>query len=454
MKEEIMEQIASQRSFFKSHQTKDIPFRIEQLNLLKKAILAREKVITEALWQDLHKSYEEAYLTEISLVIQEIDYHIKNLKKWAEPKRVNTPIYLWPSHSKLKAEPLGLALIISPWNYPFQLTMSPLVGAISAGCAVVLKPSPDAPKTAAIMAELIANTFAANYISLFEGGIEVNQMLLQQRFDIIFFTGSTQVGKIVSKAAAEFLTPVVLELGGKSPCIVDKDANIALAAKRIIWGKTLNAGQTCIAPDYVYVHHSVKEALIAEIKSALQIMFGSDIKNSAYYPRIIHPKAFNRLHQLMQNGDIRMGGETSESEKFIAPTLLDNIKTSDAIMQEEIFGPLLPLLTFEHIHEPIDHINTGEKPLALYYFGSNQTAEEILHKTSSGGACINDTIMHVSNHHLPFGGVGFSGQGSYHGKRSFETFSHFKAIVYTPTFIDLPFKYAPFSYFKFIKKLI
>ncbi|MFY8190008.1 MAG: aldehyde dehydrogenase family protein, partial [Bacteroidia bacterium] len=210
----------------------------------------------------------------------------------------------------------------------------------------------------------------------------------------------------------------------------------------------------CIAPDYLYVHHSVKEVLISEIKSALQIMFGSDIKNSAYYPRIIHPKAFNRLHQLMQNGDIRMGGETSESEKFIAPTLLDNIKTSDAIMQEEIFGPLLPLLTFEHIHEPIDHINIGEKPLALYYFGSNQTAEEILHKTSSGGACINDTIMHVSNHHLPFGGVGYSGQGSYHGKRSFETFSHFKAIVYTPTFIDLPFKYAPFSYFKFIKKLI
>jgi aldehyde dehydrogenase (NAD+) len=445
IKDEIIAQIDAQKNFFKSHLSKSIPFRIEQLNALKLAIISREKIITEALWHDLHKSYEEAYLTEISLVIQEINYHIKKLKNWAKPKRVSTPIYLWPSQSKLYPEPLGLALIISPWNYPFQLTMSPLIGAISAGCTVVLKPSPDAPKTSAVMAELIADTFPKNYISLFEGGIEINQILLQQRFDIIFFTGSTQVGKIVSKAAAEFLTPVVLELGGKSPCIVDK---------RIIWGKTLNAGQTCIAPDYVYVHISIKEKLIEEIKTALTNMFGSDLKNSAFYPRIIHAKAFTRLQNLMQNGQIRMGGELAESEKFIAPTLLDNIKVSDEIMQEEIFGPLLPVLTFEDINEPLTHINNGEKPLALYYFGSTEIAREILHKTSSGGACINDTIMHVSNHHLPFGGVGNSGQGSYHGKRSFETFSHFKSVVVTPTFIDLPFKYAPFKYFKFIKNII
>jgi aldehyde dehydrogenase (NAD+) len=454
MRDVIIEQIDSQKNFFKSHQSKNIPFRIEQLKALKLAIISREKLITEALWHDLHKSYEEAYLTEISLVIQEINYHIKKLKNWAKPKRVSTPIYLWPSQSKLYPEPLGLALIISPWNYPFQLTMSPLIGAISAGCTVILKPSPDAPKTSKVMAELIADTFPKNYISLIEGGIEVNQILLQQRFDIIFFTGSTQVGKIVSKAAAEFLTPVVLELGGKSPCIVDKNADIKLAAKRIIWGKTLNAGQTCIAPDYVYVHLSIKEKLIDEIKTALTNMFGSDLKNSSFYPRIIHHKAFTRLQNLMQNGQIRMGGESSESDKFIAPTLLDNINTTDDIMQEEIFGPLLPLLTFEDINEPLTHINNGEKPLALYYFGSNEIAQDILHKTSSGGACINDTIMHVSNHNLPFGGVGQSGQGTYHGKKSFDTFSHFKSVVYTPTWIDLPFKYAPFSYFKFIKKLI
>ncbi len=454
MSDKIIEQIDSQKNFLKSHQTKNIQFRIEQLKSLKSAIIAREKFITDALWQDLHKSHEEAYLTEISLVIQEINYHIKKLKNWAKPKWVNTPIYLWPSRSKLYPEPLGIALIISPWNYPFQLTMSPLIGAISAGCTAVLKPSPDAPKTSQLMAELIADTFSKNYISLFEGGIEVNQMLLKQRFDIIFFTGSTRVGKIVSKAAAEFLTPVVLELGGKSPCIVDKDANIKLAAKRIIWGKTLNAGQTCIAPDYIYVHKSIKEELVKEIKSALINMFGSDLKNSAYYPRIIHTDAFKRLKNLMQHGEIRMGGETEELEKFIAPTLLDNIKTSDAIMQEEIFGPLLPLLTFEDMNEPLSYINNGEKPLALYYFGSNQMAVNILNKTSSGGACINDTIMHVSNHHLPFGGVGHSGQGNYHGKKSFDTFSHFKSVVYTPTFIDLPFKYAPFKFFKFIKNII
>lgn len=454
MQTEIINLINSQRAFFNTHKTKDINFRIAQLKKLKQAILSQEKAITDALWLDLHKSYEEAYLTEISLVIKEIDYQIKNLKKWAEPKHISTPIYLWPSRSELRAEPLGVALIIAPWNYPFQLSMSPLIGALSAGCCVVLKPSPDAPHTAAVMAQLISTNFLPEHVSLQEGGIEVNQILLRQRFDLIFFTGSTQVGKIVLKAAAEFLTPVVLELGGKSPCIVDKDANLALAAKRIIWGKTLNAGQTCIAPDYVYVHQSIKEELIEQIKIALKNMFGSDMQKSDFYPRIIHPRAFNRLQNLMQNGTIRMGGNSIESAKYMEPTILDNIQTTDAIMQEEIFGPILPLLTFDDINEPISHIQKNEKPLALYYFGKAAQAEKILQQTSSGGACINDTIMHVSNHNLPFGGVGYSGQGTYHGKRSFDTFSHFKSVVYTPTWIDLPFKYAPFSYFKFIKKLI
>ncbi|MCG9879368.1 MAG: aldehyde dehydrogenase [Bacteroidia bacterium] len=454
MNDEIIIRLNAIKSYFNTQKTKDVSFRILQLQKLKRAIINNEKKIIEALYQDLHKSHEEAYLTEIGLVLKEIDYHIKNLPKWAALQHVSTPIYMWPSRSKIKAEPLGVALIISPWNYPFQLTISPLIGAISAGCCAVLKPSPDSAHTAKVLEDIIQETFAPEYIKLVRGGIEVNQLLLQQRFDIIFFTGSTRVGKIVQKAAAENLTPVVLELGGKSPCIVDKSANLALAAKRIVWGKTLNAGQTCIAPDYVYVHQDVKAQLLDEIKKCVQTMFGSDQKKNNFYGRIIHPSAFNRLKGLMQNGKIVHGGATDESEKYIELTVIDSVQKTDPIMQEEIFGPLLPTLSFANIDEVITHLNNSEKPLALYYFGDDKNANEFIQKTSSGGVCINDTIMHVSNHNLPFGGVGYSGQGAYHGKRSFDVFSHHKAIVYTPTWIDLPFKYAPFKYFKFVKKMI
>jgi len=450
----VEELLKVQRSFFASQKTKNIAFRISSLEKLKGAILNYQNKITEALWKDLRKSKEEAYLTEISIVVQELNLHIKHLKKWAKPKSVQTPLYLLPSSSKIWQEPLGVSLIIAPWNYPFQLLMNPLVGAISAGCCAVLKPSPHTPNVAKVMEELIKETFDRNYISIVQGGREINTMLLEQRFDSIFFTGSPAFGKVVMKAAAVYLTPVILELGGKSPCIVDQDADLKVAAKRIIWGKTINAGQTCIAPDYLLVHEDVKEVFLTFLKQAIEEMFGTNVQQSKFYPRIVNEEAFNRLKNLMCEGNIRIGGETDAEDKFIAPTVIDEIKPESLIMQEEIFGPILPVMTFTNVDHAVDYVNANEKPLALYYFGNKQTAARLLTQTSSGGACINDTLMHVTNHHLPFGGVGNSGQGKYHGKGSFLAFSNQKGVVTTPTWIDLPFKYAPFKYFKWMQKFI
>lgn len=450
----IENMLQEQRTFFATDTTKNIYFRLKMLKNFKAAITKYETKITQALWEDLHKSYEEAYLTEISIVQQEIDNHIRHLKKWAKPKRVVTPLHLLPSSSKIIYEPLGVSLIIAPWNYPFQLLMNSLVGAISAGNCTILKPSPYTKATAKVMEEMIKETFHENYISIVQGSRKTNTILLEQRFDIIFFTGSPYLGKIVMKAAAEHLTPVVLELGGKSPSIVDKEANIAIAAKRIIWGKLINAGQTCIAPDYVFVHHLVKEELIEKIKKNIDTMFGAAIQKSKFYPRIVSLKAFDRLEKLLQHGKIRVGGELDRKDKYIAPTIIDDIKPEYPIMQEEIFGPILPILTYEKIDEVVDYINSNEKPLAFYYFGNNQEAKEILNKTTSGGGCINDTLMHITNHKLPFGGVGNSGMGKYHGKSSFMAFSNQRAIVKSPTWIDLPFKYVPFKYFNLIKRII
>lgn len=453
--ENIVNIIASQRVFFASHQTQSIDFRIKNLQKLKAIILRYETKIAEALWKDLHKSAEEAYLTEISIVLQEIDNHIKNLNSWAKPKRVPTPLHVLPSQSYLYAEPLGVALIIAPWNYPFQLLFNPLVGAISSGCCAVLKPSPFAPHIADVMVQIIHETFAPEYIEILLGGREINDILLQNRFDIIFFTGSPATGKIIAKAAAEFMTPVVLELGGKSPCIVAEDANLDIAAKRIAWGKIINAGQTCIAPDYLFVHHSVKQKLIEKIADNFGEMLGENIKKSQYFGRIIHATAFDRLTQYLQNQNIVFGGEVDVQERYIAPTLLDNISAENPIMQEEIFGPILPIMTYNNLSEVIDFINQKEKPLALYFFSENKNKiNEILTKTSSGGVCVNDTLMHIANHHLPFGGVGNSGVGAYHGHFSFEIFSHKKAVLHTPTWIDLPLKYTPFKYFDWIKKML
>lgn len=453
-KEIIVQLIENQRAFFATNTTKDINFRLVQLRKLKSAIQKNQKKLEEALWEDLHKSPEEAYLTEISIVTGEITNHIKQLKNWTKPKKVSTPLHLLPSASKIIYEPLGLSLIIAPWNYPFQLLINSLVGSISAGGCTILKSSPDAPKTAIAMQEMIEETFESSYIAVVQGGRETNTLLLNERFDIIFFTGSSNVGKVVMKAAAENLTAVVLELGGKSPSIVDADANIDVAAKRIAWGKMINAGQTCIAPDYLFAHHTIKEELLNKIAKNFNEMYGENMKESRFYPRIVNQKAMERLSKLMNQGEIHTGGEVDEKNKFIAPTIIDKVKPDFEIMQEEIFGPILPVLTFNTIDEPIDYIKKNEKPLAFYYFGTNKKAKEVLARTTSGGACINDTLMHITNHNLPFGGVGNSGLGKYHGKESFLAFSNRRAIVTTPTWIDLPLKYAPFKYFKLIKKII
>lgn len=450
----ITQGLQAKRNFFKTNITKDLDFRIRQLKNLKTAIKKHEEEIIHALHEDLHKSREEAYLTEISIVTQEIELHIKKLRSWAKPKKVSVPLHLRPSRARVIYEPLGVALIIAPWNYPFQLLFNPLIGALSSGCCAVLKPSEFTPKIAAVMEKIIAETFNENYISLIQGGQETGEMLLKQRWDMIFFTGSTQVGKIVMKAAAEHLTPVVLELGGKSPAIVDELANIPLAAKRIAWGKTINVGQTCIAPDYLLVHESVKEELLREINSALLNMYGKDISESAHYGRIIHERAYHRIMGLIEEEKIWSGGGSSLKDLFLAPTILDEVSKDSKVMQEEIFGPVLPVISFKELEEATDFINSGEKPLALYYFGNKDKAEKVIAETSSGGVCINDTLMHISNHNLPFGGVGASGMGSYHGRESFLSFSHKRSVVRTPTWIDIPFKYAPFKYFKWIEKVI
>ena len=450
----IEKNIADQKVFFSSGQTRAIEFRIKQLRKLKQAILQHQDKIEQALWKDLHKSPEEAFLTEISIVIGEIDSHVKNLRKWAKPKRVPTPIFLQPSSSKLIYEPLGIALVVAPWNYPFQLLMNPLDGAISSGCCCVLKPSPDAPTIAKVMEEMITENFDSNYISIFQGGKEANTILFSQAFDLIFFTGSSKVGKVVMKAAAENLTPVILELGGKSPCIVDSDADIDVAAKRIAWGKLINAGQTCIAPDYLFAHESIKDELLNKIAKSIELMYGKEIKESRFYPRIITQKAFERLTGLLSQGTIHTGGEIDPEEKFMAPTIIDNIKPDNKIMQEEIFGPILPVMSFNQVEEAISYINEHEKPLAFYYFGKNKKAKEVLAKTTSGGACINDTLLHIVNHKLPFGGVGNSGIGKYHGHQSFIAFSNQRAVVTSPTWIDIPLKYVPFKGFILLKKFI
>ena len=442
------------RQFFGTQETKAIDFRLNNLHKLKSAIEQYQTRIADALWKDLHKSYEEAFLTEFSLVNQEIKYHIKHLKQWSQPISVPTPLHLMPSRSKIKYEPLGMGLIIAPWNYPFQLLINPLVGAISAGCCAVLKPSPECPNLSAVIEEMIRKTFNENYITIIEGGRETNEVLLKQQFDCIFFTGSSAVGKVVMKAAAENLTPVILELGGKSPCIVDIGANLDLAAKRIIWGKTINAGQTCIAPDYLFVHENIKEALIEKMKVAIESMYGKVEQQSKFYARIVNDKSFERLTKLMKEGNIRVGGKTDAIDKYIQPTIIDGITTDAKIMQEEIFGPILPILPFTVLDDSIAYINSMPRPLALYYFGNKKTGETVFAKTTSGGGCINDTLLHVGNHHLPFGGTGNSGIGKYHGKNSFLAFSNQRGIISSSTLIDLPFKYAPYKLFRWISRMI
>ena len=446
MKQKVIKTLESQRRFFASNVTKDYDFRITQLKKLKKSIVKYEKPLLDALKLDLNKSKIEAYGSEVGFVISEIDHTIKHLKKWTRNKKVSTPLFHFKASSYIKATPYGANLIIGPWNYPFQLLAAPLVGAISAGNTAILKPSELAPHTAAVVNELIKETFEEHYVAIFEGGIEMSQALLEQKFDYIFFTGSTQVGKIVYQAAAKHLTPVTLELGGKSPCIVDKDTDLDLAAKRIAWGKFLNAGQTCVAPDYIMVHKDAKTELVEHLKKHIKKFFTENPKESPYFGRIINDRHVKRLAGLMTCGNILFGGDINHKERYVSPTLIDNVTDNDAIMQEEIFGPLIPIVEWTQEEEVINYVNEHAKPLALYLFSKNRKLiDKVINETSSGGVSINDTIVHMSTAAMPFGGVGDTGLGAYHGKYSFDTFSHQKAVMERSTIIDPPLRYAPFK---------
>lgn len=451
---QITKIVNSQREYFATGQTLNISYRIAALKSLKAAIKKFEKPLAAALWQDLHKSYEEAYLTELSIVLGEIDNHIRHLKQWAAPKHHSTPLKMFPSRSKVISEPLGLALIIAPWNYPVQLLLNPLVGAISAGCTAILKPSPYVPTVAKVLEELITECFNRDYVAIVQGNRDVNTLLLEQRYDLIFFTGSPSLGRTVMSAAAKNLTPVVLELGGKSPCVVDCSADIATAAKRIAWGKSLNAGQTCIAPDYLLVHHAIKEQLVEALKSEFKRLLGKNPKKSRHFVRIVNDRAFDRLIGYIKGGNVVVGGSYDKDERYIEPTIIDNVSLDSPVMEEEIFGPIFPIVTYITTEQAVKFINEREKPLALYYFGDQQSADYVIGHTSSGGACVNDTIVHIANEKLPFGGVGNSGMSSYHGEESFKVFSHFRSVVTTPTWIDLPFRYMPYRLFSLVKKLL
>ena len=452
--ERIREIVTAQRGYFRSGATLSIKRRLDNLHALKGALKRWEKPLADALWADLHKSYEEGYMTEISIVLGEIDNHISHLKQWASPVHVPTPLKMFPSRSKVISEPLGCSLIIAPWNYPVQLLLNPLVGAISAGCTALLKPSPYVPTVSKVIEELIVETFEERYIAVVQGNRDVNTALLAERFDIIFFTGSPSLGRKVMSAAAQNLTPVVLELGGKSPCIVDSSANIATVARRIAWGKSLNAGQTCIAPDYLLVHKSIKAELIEALRREFTSLLGENPKQAKHFVRIVNERAFDRLVGYLNGAQVVVGGDYDRAERYIAPTVIDNVSPESPIMQEEIFGPIFPVVTFDSIDEAITFVTDREKPLALYYFGDSDTAKYLLKHTSSGGACVNDTIMHIANERLPFGGVGNSGMSSYHGKESFDVFSHRRAVVTTPTWIDLPFRYMPYKLFSLVKRLL
>ena len=447
----------AQKDYFKTGATLDIRFRKEMLKKLLAAMTKWESRLSEALWTDLHKSYEEAYLTELSIVTGEIRKHLKNVGKWASRKRRHSPLKLFPSRSYVVKEPLGNTLIISPWNYPVQLLLNPLVGAISAGCTAVLKPSPYVPNVSKVIEDMICETFEDRYIAVVQGNRDVNTALLAERWDLIFFTGSPALAKTVMTAAAKNLTPVILELGGKSPCIIDRTADIKVAAKRLAWGKTLNSGQTCIAPDYILIHEEIKEKFVKAFAEEVSNLHGEDIQADRHYVRMVNDKAFERVTGYFKDGKIIYGGRTDAAERFIEPTLIEDIALDSPLMTEEIFGPVFPVITIkgDSFQQTVtDFVTSREKPLAFYYFGKESDGWEFIRKTSSGGGCINDVIMHIANENVPFGGVGNSGMGRYHDKDSFEAFSHTRSIIATGNWIDLPFRYMPYRMFGLVKKIL
>ena len=437
------------------HKT-SISYRKEKLKLLLNCIRKYENEIVSALYNDFKKPEFEAIVTETSYVISDLKHTLKNINKWARPKRVFPSLLNFPSSDYILNEPYGKVLIIAPWNYPFQLAFCPLIAAVAAGNQVVLKPSELTPNTSKIISKIVDEVFDNSHVEVREGGVELAQQLLHQRWDYIFFTGSVAVGKIVAKAAAEFMTPVTLELGGKNPCIIDANCNVKLTAKRIVWGKFLNAGQTCIAPDYLLVNSKIKTKIVTAIIEEIRLAYGENPELSTDFPRIINQKNWLRLVELLKNEKILYGGQTNENDHYIAPTLLDEPKLESGIMKEEIFGPILPILSYENESEIESIISQYEKPLSLYVFSNNSAwAKKIMKTYSFGGGCINDTVIHFSNKRLPFGGVGNSGIGAYHGQLSFTTFSHKKAIVKKANWLDLPFRYAPYkNKINLLKKLL
>lgn len=456
--EEILNIFNKQKEFFNNNETLDINFRINTLKKLKMIIKENENLIIEALYKDLRKSDFEAFATEIGILYDELNLHIKKLKSWAKKERKKTPIIHFPAKSYIYKEPYGVALIIGPFNYPFQLIISPLIGAISAGNCSIIKPSENSVNTALLLEKLINENFNEKYIKVVNplGGKETVSYLLDLKFDYIFFTGSIKVGKIIAEKASKNLIPITLELGGKSPCIIDETANLDLAAKRIVWGKFLNAGQTCVAPDYILIEKSIKDYFLMSLKSEIIKQFGINIKSSPDFPRLINKASLDRVKSYLNDGDIYFGGSYNDEDLYLEPTILTNIKNDSKIMEEEIFGPILPIIEYSTIDDAINYIRSKEKPLALYYFSENKNSiNKVLSNVSSGGATVNDTIIHVASSTLPFGGVGLSGIGEYHGKASFDTFSHNKSVIERGTFLELPFRYAPYkNKLSLLKKLM
>lgn len=451
----IRDKFNNSKAFFNTHKTKKLKFRKQQLKLLSKNIKNHENELLDALYKDLGKSKVEAYATEISMLLKSIKLMRKELKNWSKTKQTDTPLYLFPTKSYIKKEPYGTVLIIGPFNYPVQLVFEPLIGAIAAGNTAIVKPSELTPHVAIVIKDIIEDTFDEAYVSVVEGGIEETQALLSLPFDYMFFTGSEKVGKIVYEAAARKLIPVTLELGGKSPVIVDDTANIKVASERISFGKFTNAGQTCVAPDYILVQRKVKNDLIKALKKTIIEFYGENIEKSPDFGRIVNQKHFNRLNDLIQihKDNVVFGGNSSKEDLYIEPTLLDNITNDNKIMKEEIFGPILPIITYDNFDEVLEIIQSKSKPLSLYLFSEDENmTHRVVEELSFGGGAINDTLMHLANPNLPFGGVGSSGIGQYHGKYSFDTFSHMKSYTFKSTRLESSLFFPPYKgKFKYIK---
>ncbi|MCP4121418.1 MAG: aldehyde dehydrogenase [Bacteroidetes bacterium] len=438
--------LAAQRTFYRSGKTREVSFRIKALKQLKKTVKKLEAEIYEALAKDLHKPTFETYTSEIGMIYEDINLMISHLKSWATPKLSRTGFANFPARSYTYAEPFGTTLIIGAWNYPLQLTLVPLIGAVAAGNCSIVKPSELALQSSAIVTRIIRESFEEAHVTSIEGDVEISRALLAEKFDFIFFTGSTNVGKIVYRAAAEHLTPVVLELGGKSPCIVDRTADIELAAKRIAWGKFFNAGQSCVAPDYVLADASIKDKLVVALKKYIAEFFGENPQQSQDLSRIISDRHFNRLTDMLSGAEILSGGRFETEFRYIEPTIVEVDDFDHQLMQEEIFGPILPILSVDSLDEAIEAVDHHPNPLALYIFSSNyRNQQKVLNSINFGGGCVNDTVAHVANNHIPFGGIGTSGIGRYHGKASFETFSHFKSVMHKAAWPDVPLRYPPYK---------